>query len=124
MLGDYKIIVLLLDVYSFLDDVKYPMEQVLHRMDSYKYSVTTALEALGVSASRVSFVQESTLHFTQRFITDQWKLCAMTPQQAVQDAWDRSYNPDRLGPMLCPELQTLAQEHINIDFQFGGEDHV
>lgn len=117
-----QIIVLLLDVYSFLDNVKYPMEQVIHRMNYYKHTVAAALEALGISSTRVSFVQESTFQYTRRFVMDQWRLCTLTPQQAVRDAWDRSYNPDMLGPMLCPGLQTLAEEHLDIDFQFGGAD--
>lgn len=93
-------------------------------MHYYKFTVMAALEAIGVPASNVQFVQESTIHTTPQFIPDLWKLCTLVPQQAVRDAWDRSYNPDMLSPMLCPGLQTLAEEHLDIDFQFGGADQV
>jgi tyrosyl-tRNA synthetase len=111
-------------VYSFLDNIKYPMEQVIHRMNYYKFIVMASLETLGISSSRVRLVQESTYQFTERFVRDQWRLCALVPQQSVRDAWDRSYNPNMLAPMLCPGLQTLAEEHLDIQFQFGGADQV
>ncbi|KAH0538093.1 hypothetical protein FGG08_005305 [Glutinoglossum americanum] len=117
-----EVVVLLLDVYSFLDNVKYPMEQVLQRMHYYKFTIMAALEAIGIPSSRVRFVQESTYQTNLEFISDQWRLCTLVPQQAVRDAWDRSYNPNILSPMLCPGLQTLAEEHLGVDIQFGGED--
>ena len=100
------------------------MEQVVQRMLYYKFTVIAAMEAIGIPSSRVHFIQESTYQMTPRFVTDQWKLCTLVPQQAVRDAWDRSYNPNMLSPMLCPGLQTLAEEHLNIDIQFGGTDQV
>lgn len=115
---------MLLDVYSYLDNVNVPMEQVQHRMDYYKFTLEAALQVLGIPPSMVTFVQESSYELNPRFVTDQWKLCTVVPQQAVRDAWDRSYNPNMLSPMLCPGLQTLAEEHLNIDFQLGGEDQV
>lgn len=90
----------------------------------YKFIVTAAFESMGFPASKITFVEESTYHFSRKWITDQWRLCTLVPQQAVKDAWDRSYNPDMLSPMLCPLIQTLAEEHLDVDFQFGGTDQV
>lgn len=117
-----EIIVVLLDVYSYLDNVKYPMPQVRQRMYYYKYVVIAALESIGIPASKITFVEESSYQFSREWVIDQWKLCTIVPQQAVKDAWDRSYNPDMLSPMFCPVIQTLAEEHLDVDFQFGGED--
>ncbi|OAP61214.1 hypothetical protein AYL99_03415 [Fonsecaea erecta] len=117
-----EIIVVLLDVYSFLDNVKYPMEQVIQRMHYYRFTVEAALEALGIPSTNIKFVTESSYQTNARFFFDQCRLCTLVPQQAVKDAWDRSYNPDMLAPMLCPGLQTLAEEHLDVDFQFGGTD--
>lgn len=100
------------------------MEQVYQRMYYYKFIVLAGLEALGVPSSKVKFVRETDFQFDRKFIIDQWKLCTLVPQQAVKDAWDRSYNPDMLSPMLCPGLQSLAEEHLDIDIQFGGTDQV
>ncbi|KAM7215821.1 tyrosine-tRNA ligase [Rhypophila decipiens] len=138
--ADVEVVIYLLDVYSFLDNVKYPMEQVLHRMEYYKYTVHAMFEMLlgrpissnmdlhvgkkdsHATSAGVKFFQESTLHFMDGFIKDQWRLWAVTPQQAVRESWDRAYNPDMLSPMLCPGLQSLAEEWLHVDFQFGGAD--
>ncbi|CAD6451367.1 704e7ef9-8d7b-4daf-a1a4-b2e579fc53c9 [Sclerotinia trifoliorum] len=116
------VVITLLDVYSFLDNVHYPMEQVLQRMHYYKFVIIAAAEAIGIPASKLQFVQESTYVNTPEFTRDQWRLCTIVPQQAVKDAWDRSYNPDMLSPMFCPGMQSLAEEYLDIDFQFGGAD--
>ncbi|KAM7193800.1 tRNA synthetases class I (W and Y) domain containing protein [Rhypophila sp. PSN 637] len=138
--ADVEVVIYLLDVYSFLDNVKYSMEQVLHRMEYYKYTVHAMFEMLlgrpissnidchvgkkdsHATSAGVKFFQESTLHFKDGFIKDQWRLWAVTPQQAVRESWDRAYNPDMLSPMLCPGLQSLAEEWLQVDFQFGGAD--
>lgn len=113
-----------MDVYSFLDNIEYPLEQVAQRSRYYQFIVMAGLEALGLSASKVHFIEESSYSFNKDFIIDQWKLCTLVPQQAVRDAWDRSYNPGILSPMLCPGLPALAEEHLQIDFVLGGTDQV
>ncbi|KAF7854664.1 hypothetical protein EAF04_010233 [Stromatinia cepivora] len=122
--ADVDVVASLLDAYSFLDNVHYPMEQVLQRMHYYKFVICAAIDAIGIPSSKIQFVQESTYANTREFTVDQWKLCTLVPQQFVKDSWDRSYNPDMLSPMLCPGMQSLAEEHLDIDFQFGGADQV
>ena len=100
------------------------MSQVRQRMYYYKFTVIAALQSIGISASKITFVEESSYQFSREWVIDQWRLCTMVPQQAVKDAWDRSYNPDMLSPMFCPVIQTLAEEHLDVDFQFGGADQV
>ncbi len=90
----------------------------------YKFIVIAALESIGIPASKITFVEESSYHCSREWVIDQWKLCTLVPQQAVKDAWDRSYNPDMLSPMFCPGIQTLAEEYLDVDFQFGGADQV
>ena len=100
------------------------MDQVAQRALYYELAVRASLEALGISASRLRFARETSYHFRREFIIDQWKLCTLVPQQAVRDAWDRSYNPTMLSPMLCPVITTLSEEYMDIDFQIGGTDQV
>ncbi|KUJ07425.1 Nucleotidylyl transferase [Mollisia scopiformis] len=95
------------------------MEQMLQRMQYYKFIIVAPLKAISIPSSRVRFVQESSYVLKPEFTVDQWKLCTLIP---LKDAWDRSYNPDMLSPMPCPGLQTLAEQHLRIDFQFGGAD--
>jgi tyrosyl-tRNA synthetase len=119
-----KVVVLILDVYAYLDYAKHPMDQVIQRFHYYKFTIMAALKAIGVPLSKVHFVQESTYETTPQFIQDQWKLCTIVPLQDIKDAGETGFNPKVLSPMLCPGLQTLAEEHLNVDFQFGGADQV
>ena len=113
--------IVLLDTYSYLDNVDYPVEQVLHRMEFYRYSITAALKCLGIDPSNIEFVQESSYE-TPKFTKDLWRLCTMVPAQAVRDSWDRAVHPEMVSPLMCPLLQLLAEEYLDADFQFGGED--
>jgi hypothetical protein len=119
-----KITIYLLDIYSFVDNVVYPMEQVVQRMLYYKFLVQAMLETLGVPPLRVRYVQESTCQLTERFQRDFWRLATLVPQQAIRDSWDRAYYPHLMGPMLAPLFQALSEEHLGVDFQFGGADQV
>ena len=113
--------IVLLDTYSYLDNVDYPMEQVLHRMEFYRHSVTAALQRLGIDPSDIEFVQESSYE-SPKFTKDLWRLCTMVPAQTVKDSWDRAVHPEMVSPLMCPLLQLLAEEYLDADFQFGGED--
>lgn len=100
------------------------MEQVSQRMVCYKYTIITALRAIGVPLQNVRFVEEASFIMTPQFLRDFWRLCAIVPQQAVRDAWNPGYSPEMLGPMLCSGLQALSEEYCNADIQFGGTDQV
>lgn len=115
--------IVLLDTYSYLDNVDYPVEQVLHRMEFYRHSMIAALQCLGIDSSNIEFVQESSYE-TPKFTKDLWRLCTMVPAQAVKDSWDRAVHPEMVSPLMCPLLQLLAEEYLDADFQFGGEDQV
>lgn len=90
----------------------------------YQYTVEAALACLGVDPRRVIFKPESDHEKSQQWQADMWKMCTIVPQQAVRDAWDRAYNPNMLGPMLCPIHQALCEEYLDLDIQFGGTDQV
>ncbi|KAF3057144.1 Tyrosine-tRNA ligase, cytoplasmic [Daldinia childiae] len=117
-----EVVVLLHELFSYLDNVKYSAEHVTHRMACYRYTVIAALEAIGVPLHKIHIVEEGTYHTTPEFVRDLWRLCKIVPQQAVKDAWNPGYEPDMLSPMLCPGLQALAEEYCNVDIQFGGTD--
>jgi tyrosyl-tRNA synthetase len=99
------------------------MERVLHRADFYRFSMTAALQCLGIDPTGISFVLESSYE-TPKFIQDLWRLCTLVPAQTVRDSWDRAVHPEMVSPLMCPLLQLLSEEYMNADFQFGGVDQV
>lgn len=82
------------------------------------------LNMLGINSSRIRIVEESSYYFSREFITNQLRLCCIVSQKDVVDAWDPEYRPEVFSPMLCPGLQSLAEEQLDVDIQFGGTDQV
>jgi tyrosyl-tRNA synthetase len=118
------VVVLLLDTYAFLVNYKYSWEQVLQRTEYYRYLVKAVLEAIGISSSRVRFVENSSYEGTKEFVIDHYKLCALLSRQDCMDTGAEVSASTMFSPMLTPGLQSLAEEYLDIDMQFGGTDQV
>lgn len=116
--------VLLLDTYAFLVNYKYPWEQVLQRTEYYRFLVKAVLEAIGVPSSRVCFIENSSYEGTKDFVIDHYKLCALLSQQDCKDTGAEVSTSKMFSPMLSPGLQSLAEEYLQADIQFGGTDQV
>lgn len=115
---------LLLDTYAFLMNYKHPWKQVLQRTEYYRYLVKAVLEAIGISSSRVSFVENSSYEGTKEFVIDHYKLCTLLSRQDCLDTGAEVSASTMFSPMLTPGLQSLAEEYLDIDMQFGGTDQV
>ncbi|KKY20370.1 putative tyrosyl-trna synthetase [Diplodia seriata] len=114
--------ILILDVYGFLVNYKHPMELVAHRREYYRLLATAILQSLGVQPGQVKFVIESTKVYTKDFMVDLQRLCALMTQQDARDTCDEIASTTMLSPMLCCVHQTLSEEYLAMDIQFGGED--
>lgn len=115
---------LLLDTYGLLVNYKYPWEQVLQRREYYRFIVTAVLDAIEVPTSRVEIVDESSYEGTKEFMIDHYKFCTLLSQQDVKDTGAEVAKSDMFSPMLTPGLQSLAEEYLGADIQFGGQDQV
>lgn len=100
------------------------MEQVAHRQKYYHFLITTILETLGVPLSQVHFVEESSFAYSKEFIIDSQKMCALMTQQDARDSMDEVASTTMLSPMLCAIQQSLSEQYLDLDIQFGGEDQV
>lgn len=94
------------------------------RKTYYTYLVRAVLSFFGTSPTQIRFVDESSYAYTSDFITDHYKLCALMRQQDARDASDEIANSTMLSPLLMPGHQTLLDQYLDIDIQFGGEDQV
>ncbi|KAF7512503.1 hypothetical protein GJ744_001438 [Endocarpon pusillum] len=117
-----EVVVLLLDTYAFLINYKYPWEQVLQRTEYYRCLVKAILEAIGISSSMVKFRENSSYEGTKAFVIDHYKLCALLSRQDCMDTGTEVSASTMFSPMLTPGLQSLAEEYLDIDMQFGGTD--
>lgn len=113
-----------MDTYGLLVNYKYPWEQVLQRREYYRFIVTAVLDAIGIPLSKVHFVDESSYEGSKEFMIDHYKFCTLLSQQDVRDTGAEVAKSDMFSPMLSPGLQSLAEEYLGADIQFGGLDQV
>lgn len=100
------------------------MEIVAHRTAYYKFMIRAILRILGVPDDKVHFVEGSSYELSKDFMLDSYKLSALTDEQEVRETGSEYRHATKLSVLLCPGLPALAEEYLDSDFQFGGEDQV
>lgn len=111
------------DIYAFCVNYKHSLEVVGYRAKYYQFVMGAALEAIGVPATRVSWISESSHHLrTKQYFFDQLRMCALATQSASRETGEELSNTTMLSPLLCPIFQALDEEYLGADIQFGGVD--
>ena len=100
------------------------MDVVAWRTKYYRYCIAAVLESLGVPAGAIHFVDGSSYELDREFSIDNYKLCTMVDEQEARDTGEEYRHSTKLSVLLCPGLPALAEQYLNADFQFGGEDQV
>ena len=113
-----------LDLYAFLVNYKDSLELVAHRTAYYKFMIRAVLRILGVPDDKVHFVEASSYELSKDFMLDSYKLSALTDEKVVRETGSEYRHSTKLSVLLCPGLPALAEEYLDSDFQFGGEDQV
>ena len=86
--------------------------------------MTEALRMLGAPMSKLHFVRESSYETKPMFFTDFLRLITLTSRAHITAVGAEYGSGAMFSPSLCPILQALAEEYLDIDFQFGGTDQV
>jgi len=113
-----------LDLYAYLVNYKHPLDLVALRTQSYRFTIGAALDSLDVPSGRVRFVDGSSYELSLKFSLDNYRLCTMVDEQEARNTGDEYRHATKLSVLLCPGLPALAEEYLDSDFQFGGEDQV
>lgn len=116
-----------IDVHAFLDNMKAPLELVAYRTQYYKFILTAVFTSLGIPISRLHFVQGSDYQLTKEYNMDNYKLCATVTEHDAKKAGAevvKQVESPLLSGLLYPGLQALDEQHLDVDFQFGGIDQV
>lgn len=100
------------------------MDIVAHRTQYYRHMTGAVFNILGVPNGQIHFVEASSYELTKEFMIDTYKLAALTDEKEVRNTGDEYRNSTKLSVLFCPGLPGLAEEYLDSDFQFGGEDQV
>jgi tyrosyl-tRNA synthetase len=114
--------ILFCDLYAFLVNYKHSLEVVAARTAYYKHLVRAVLHTLGVPDSKVHFVDGSSYELNKEFSLDNYKLSVLITDQDIRATADEYAKAARMSVLMCPNLPCLAEEYLDSDFQFGGED--
>lgn len=116
---------LLADVHGFLDNQKAPMELVNHRTDYYRFVITELLKSVNVPIDSLQFVKGSDFELTPKYSMDLLRASALFGihdcQRAGAEVVKQVENP-LLSGLIYPLMQSLDEEYLGVDAQFGGVD--
>ncbi len=105
--------------------MKSPFELVAKRTEFYKLELNELYKAIGVDVSKIEYITGSDYEFDKEYILDLYRLAELTTAERAQHAGSEvvkfGENP-KLGGFLYPILQTLDEEYLECDMQYGGLD--
>jgi tyrosyl-tRNA synthetase len=121
----FKFKILLADIHAHLDDRKAPFELLDLRVEYYKKVITSMLEAVGANVSKLEFVKGSDFELDRKYTLDVYRLAAVNTfdrcKRAAAEVVRFGENP-KLSGFIYPIMQTLDEEYLEVDIQYGGID--
>ncbi|MDO8480533.1 MAG: tyrosine--tRNA ligase [Nanoarchaeota archaeon] len=119
----FKVKVLLADMHGALDNT--PWELLEKRYQYYAKLIPALFQAVGADVKNIEMVKGSSYQKSEAYFFDLLKLATLTSvhdaRKAGSEVVKQSDNP-KLSGLLYPLMQTLDEEHLHVDIQYGGED--
>jgi len=120
-----KVKILIADIHAFLDNMKSPPELIGKRAEFYKTALRQLYKIVGADVKKIEFVKGSDFQLDKKYTMDVYKLAAISTfdrcQHAASEVVKFGENP-KLSGFLYPILQTLDEEYLKADIQYGGVD--
>ncbi|KAL2149120.1 hypothetical protein VTH82DRAFT_8468 [Thermothelomyces myriococcoides] len=117
--------ILLADIHGFLDNLKAPLELVMHRAEFYRHIITAMLKAVGVSTEKLRVVLGSSYQKSPEYVMDVYKMASLISEHDAKKAGAEVVKQTDNAPLsglLYPILQVLDEQYLDCDAQFGGMD--
>lgn len=121
----FKFTILLADIHAHLDDQKAPFDLLDHRVKYYKEIISAMISALGIDTSNLEFRRGSDFELDKNYTLDVYRLAALNTfercKRAAAGVVRFGENP-KLSGFIYPILQTLDEQYMDMDVQYGGID--
>ncbi len=120
-----KVKILLADIHAHLDNMKSPLELLAKRVEFYKLEFSALYKSLGVDISKIEFVKGSDYQLSKEYSLDMYRLASQSTAERARHAAAEVVkfgDTPKLGGFLYPLLQTLDEEYLGADIQYGGVD--
>ena len=117
--------ILLADIHGFLDNLKAPIELVKYRAEYYKFVIISLLKAINVPLEKLEFVLGSSYQLSEKYTMDIFRLSSIVTEHDAKKAGAevvRQVDNATLSSLIYPLMQSLDEEYLDVDAQFGGVD--
>lgn len=120
-----EVVVLLADIHAFLDNMKAPESVLEFRVKYYETLIKSMLKSIGVPIENLKFVIGRGYQLTPEFTMDLFRMSSIVSQndakRAGAEVVKQTDNP-ALSGLIYPLMQSLDEEYLKVDAQFGGVD--
>lgn len=120
-----EVTILLADLHGYLDSQKAPWNLLDYRTEYYECIIRSMLKSIGVPIEKLRFVRGTEFEMEQEFSEDLFRLISQTTLHDAKKAGAevvKQMSDPLIGSLLYPLLQTLDEEYLDCDAQFGGVD--
>ena len=121
----FKFTILLADIHAHLDDQKAPFDLLDLRVRYYKEIISAMISSLGIDTQNLEFKKGSDFQLDKNYTLDMYKLSALNTfdrcKRAAAGVVRFGENP-KLSGFIYPILQTLDEQYLDADVQYGGID--
>ncbi len=121
----FKFTILLADLHANLDDQKAPFELLDHRVSYYKEIISEMISALGIETKNLEFKRGSDFQLEKDYTKDVYRLATLNTldrcKRAASGVVRLGENP-KLSGFIYPILQSLDEQYMDMDVQYGGID--
>ena len=123
--ADFKFTILLADIHAHLDDQKAPFDLLEKRVKYYKEIISAMISSLGIDTKNLEFKKGSDFQLEKNYTLDMYRLAALNTfgrcKRAAAGVVRFGENP-KLSGFIYPILQTLDEQYMDMDVQYGGID--
>jgi len=120
-----EVTILFANLHAYLDNMKSSWELLEKRTKYYEFTIKEMLKRVGVSLTKLNFVKGTDFQLSEKYTLDMYKMSALAGIRDTKKAGAevvKQVESPKLSGMLYPILQSLDEQHLGVDVQFGGVD--
>ncbi len=123
--AECEVTILFADMHAYLDNMKSDWDVLAKRTEYYEFLIKELLTAINIPLKNLKFVKGTDFQLAKDYTLDMYKMSALAStkdtQKAGAEVVKQLENPKMSG-LLYPILQSLDEQYLDVDAQFGGVD--
>lgn len=123
--AECEVTILFANMHAYLDNMKSTWDELDKRTKYYEFTIKEMLKLVGVPIKKLKFVKGTDFQLSKKYTLDMYKLSALASTKDTQKAGAevvKQVASPKMSGLLYPILQSLDEEYLEADAQFGGVD--